>query len=296
MTSVRNPLLWVLTAGALCACGGFSGNDDSTGRIGLAVTDAPVDGAARVFVEFTGITFRQADGRSVTFGIEPPRAVDLLALTGANSEFLVENAEVPAGGYDLVQFHINAESQTLDSYVEFADGSQVSITVSSGSLQRLRHFEDYMVPGGGRVDLTVDFDLRKSLQRPDNGDYFLRPALRMVDNAGAGHLAGAVREDVAGADTCSAAVYIYDGHGATPGEMCSQCSAPGARPLTSTLVRFNDQSARWEYEVGFLAAGPYTAALTCNGAADDPQDIDGITFIEQHNVSIAAGDSALRDF
>jgi hypothetical protein len=307
MKPVWKPLLVTVAAGALAACSSGSG-DDGTGRISVAVTDAPVDDATRVMVEFTGVELQPQDGERVVIDFEQPRQIDLLALTGANSDALIDD-EVPAGPYNFMLLKVNAARQTMDSFIEFENGS-FSLFVPSGAQQGLRLVSGFTVAAGGRTDFTVDFDLRKSIHRPQgppgegNDDFFLRPALRLVDNAEVGHLAGTVLEEIAGAETCSPAVYVYDGHDATPGDVCTDCENGEAengdevvdRPLTTTLVQFDDQDMVWEYEVGFLLAGPYTAALTCDSAADDPETDDTLVFVDQRNVDIVAGETAIMDF
>ncbi|MBW3567908.1 MAG: DUF4382 domain-containing protein, partial [Proteobacteria bacterium] len=48
----------------------------------LGVTDAPVDSATRVVVEFTGVSAKRAGGQATVFDFDTPRQIDLLALQG----------------------------------------------------------------------------------------------------------------------------------------------------------------------------------------------------------------------
>lgn len=69
----------------LAACD--SGGDD-TGSVSVGVTDAPVDGATNVWVEFTGVTLKHKhEGKGeISFDFTTPRVIDLLALQGDASE------------------------------------------------------------------------------------------------------------------------------------------------------------------------------------------------------------------
>ena len=47
---------------AVAACGGGGGSNDAatTGQLNLAITDAPVDGAAHVYVTITGVKLKRS--------------------------------------------------------------------------------------------------------------------------------------------------------------------------------------------------------------------------------------------
>lgn len=56
---------------SLLALGGCSGGDGAAdGSLSLDVTDAPIDGAANVWVQFSGVKVRAADGTSVSFDFD----------------------------------------------------------------------------------------------------------------------------------------------------------------------------------------------------------------------------------
>ena len=66
-------------------------------------------------------------------------------------------------------------------------------------------------------------------------------------------------------------------------------------PLTSTAVTLSDDDV-WTYTVGFLAAGSYTVAFTCQGSDDDPETDDDIVFVGEANVEILPGSATGHDF
>ena len=52
---------WLLACAlVLTACGGGGGGGNDTGQLSLGVTDAPVDDAASVVVQFSGVAFKRA--------------------------------------------------------------------------------------------------------------------------------------------------------------------------------------------------------------------------------------------
>lgn len=97
--------LWPFLASAaiLTACGGGGSSEEPQfGRIDLGVTDAAVDGATHVVVEFTGIEIKAAnDSKPEVFDFTVPRRIDLLALEGGGSEILLRDELLPAGASTL---------------------------------------------------------------------------------------------------------------------------------------------------------------------------------------------------
>lgn len=277
---------------ALTAC--FDSDDDGgSGSLSLGITDAPVDDATAVIVEFNGVEVKPADGESISFDFGETRTINLLDLQGSASESLISDESVPAGDYDWVRLDVNAQNQVDDSYIEFDDGSRHSLFVPSGSQSGLKLVQGFTVPQGGSADFTIDFDLRKSITNPQSGqvDYILKPALRLVDNVEVGTLAGTVPSAEASASDCTGAVYVYEGHDATAGDEGSEDA-----PVTSSGIELDSDSGDYEYEVGFLLEGNYTAAFTCEAGSDDPEADDDITFIEQQNTSITANETTELNF
>lgn len=297
MTSFRKHPLQALigaSALALAACGGSdsSGNnspDSNSGRLSVAVTDAPIDAANHVFVEFSGVSIKPADGDVIELTLEENASIDLLSLQGSLSEALVTDEEVPAGEYEWVRLHVNAEHDgVLDSYIELDTGNQLELRVPSGSQTGLKLVSGFTVAAGGNTNITIDFDLRKSVVLPGGqAGAMLKPALRLIDNTVVGTVAGSVDAEVL-TDQCAdpaneyGAVYIYSGADAT----VTDVSGADTDPLTTALVAQVDGG--YEYEAGFLEAGDYTLAYTCDAASDQPETVDELTFIGTSNATVEA--------
>ena len=91
------------------------------------------------------------------------------------------------------------------------------------------------------------------------------------------------------------AVYLYSGADVTPVDI----DGTDPEPLTTAnVVPKDDQSGDFSYEVGFLLAGDYTAALTCQAALDDPEVADEeLVFAQSANVVIDPADTpTVQDF
>ena len=286
---------FLVTLGGAAALALLPGCDDEdTGLLSLAVTDAPVDGATAVVVQFTGVEVKPADGSARSFDFDAPRQIDLLALTGTDSELLLDGVEVPAGRYNWVRLKVDAnEDGVTDSYIDLDDGSRHELEVPSGAETGLKLNTGFRVPAGGAASFTLDFDLRKSVHEPmDAGDSFkLRPTLRIVDNSRIGAIAGAVQSGLV-APGCTPAVYVFAGSGVTPDDV----DAVDPDPVSSAVPELNAGTGDYDYTVGFLAEGAYTVSFTCNAGADNPATSDALVFAGTQDASVAAEQTTTVNF
>lgn len=303
---------------ALAGCGGGS-SSSGTGSLTLGITDAKVDTALAVNVVFTGITLKPQDGEPITFQCDEPagdpafdcggngyREIDLLTLTGDESETLLDAVELDAGRYDWIRLLVNAKapgSPTLPdneippTTIKLEGGAVEDLLIPSGPQTGLKLVSGFTVPNGGAASFTIDFDLRKAVTLAGD-DYMLRPAFRLVDNSTSGHLVGEITNSFV-QDQCSSgdatgglAVYVFEGSDATTGDI----GDPDNAPLISDRAELDDADGNYDYRIGFLAAGDYTAAVTCE--ADSDTDADGsLAFVETANVSVSAGtEPTVQDF
>ncbi len=277
-------------AGSLIACGS---DEPSNGRLTLAITDAPVDSATRVVVQFAGVELQPADGERIVIDYAAPRQIDLLALHGGEVALLLNGEVIPAGRYNWILLKVDAAMNTASSFIEYDDGNIFPLFIPSGAQQGLRLVRGFDVPVNGEAEFTIDFDLRRSVIRPPGlaDNHILRPALRIVDNSEVGTIAGTVANDLVAAADCTPAVYVYAGHGVTPTDV----SGNGG-PLTTAFVTMDSQGVH-SYRAAFLTAGNYTVALTCEAGLDDPEAVDDIEFIGgTANATVTAGSVAAVNF
>ena len=93
-------------------------SNESTGSLTLKVTDAPVDSASHVVVEFTGVEIQSATGDRLNFDFPLPRQIDLLSLNSGGSEVILDKVSLPADRYDWIRLKVNASCDETDSYLE----------------------------------------------------------------------------------------------------------------------------------------------------------------------------------
>ncbi len=263
---------------------------DGLGEFSLDITDAPVDDASKVIVEFTGVSIKPAEGEALSFDFPAPVAIDLLSLQGSSSAELLDAVEVPAGDYEWVRLEANASlDETLDSYVEMKDGSQEELWLP-GNNPELKLVSGFTVPDTGSADFTIDFDLRKSLNsNPGRGGVMMKPVMRLVSNETAREIEGQVAGELIAAQCADAslddgAVYVFSGE-ATPQDL----QGGDGDPVLTALV--NAKEDKYTFELGFLEPGTYTLSYTCDASSDDPEAADELTFAGTEVVNIEAGDA-----
>lgn len=295
MNSIRLAVL--VMGGMLVACGGgSSGGGSATGRLSVQVTDAPVDSAENVVVRFTGISFKPMGEAPVEVVYVTPKDIDLLALAGGNAAPLISDMTVPAGAYEWMRLHVQADFDTVyDSYITLVGGAQHELFVPSGSESGLKLNGGFVVPQGGAASYTLDFDLRKSVVEPlGQPGYFLKPVIRMVNNAQVGTLTGMVDAALL-ASACTGgatgAVYLYQGADVVPDDVDGVLPDP----LASGAVTLQGDGT-YRYTIAFLSPGSYTVAWTCDAADDLPESSEDLVFTPAVNVSISMGVTTVQNF
>ncbi len=280
-------VLLTAAVAALAGCGG-GGSDDmqsKTGTLRLGITDAPVDQADAVVVQFSGVELKPTGGAAFSRDFPVLKTIDLLALQGTTRALLLDGESVPAGEYEWMRLKVNADPSVRDSFVTIG-GQECEMRIPSGAETGLKLVRGFTVGVGTVTDFTIDFDLRKSVVQPpgqradagacDGQVYLLKPALRLVDNLQVGAIGGTIDSSLLSAPGCVAStakpgsVYLFGPVQATdpaptvPDDV-DGIAADGADPLTSALV----SPDTYKYTIGFVPAGRYVVAYTCD--ADDSE-------------------------
>ena len=289
----------------LAACGGSGGDSGkaTTGTLKLGITDAPVDYASSVVVQFSGVELKPAGGAAFSIDFAPARNFDLLTLTGTTRAMLVDGVQIPAGDYEWVRLKVNADPNVGgDSYLVLEQGGeQCEMRVPSGDQTGLKLVKGFTVAVGAITDFTIDFDLRKSLVAPPGQKtvmntcggqaYLLKPVLRMVNNLQVGSISGTVDSNLIAAECVSSATAPYPGNvylfgpiatGVDPATILPDdydgiaADSNGADALVSAMV----DPDTGNYRIGFVAPGKYKLAYTCD--LDDTEvDADAVTTPEE---------------
>jgi Domain of unknown function (DUF4382) len=283
---MRRPKLLLsslLVACVLTACR-FDSTDTATPTPGsgltIDLTDAPVDDALEVVVVFTGIEVQpEAGGPPIVIDLPSPKSIDLLKYRNGATANLVAGANVPAGRYLWLRLMLRAEQNLQSgSYIRLLDGRQFPLYIPSGSETGLKLVRGFTVAQGAITKLLIDFDLRKSLVAPpgQQPNWFLKPALRLIDELQVGTVSGTVDLSAlatatgATTATCKAGIYVFNGANATPDDMDGKAS-DGADPIAYFPVTPAAGGSTATYSIPLLEVGAYTIAATCQFDVDaDP--------------------------
>jgi len=309
----------VIPVALLSACGGSDDDEVSTSTFSLAVSDAPVDDLSAVVVCFNEIQLKSS-GDDVVFTVGDGEAIeandlcldndeqvipntvgiDLMEYTGSDSINLVAGTVIDAGDYSQLRLVMSDGSYGIDSDTE----EKISVSVPSNELK----LDGFSATVGGVVNFTLEFDLRKSMTNPVGQDgYTLKPrGVRLVDNSEVGHITGTVAEtlltdnqEVHGCifspedlTTSVASVYLYTGADLDMATLADNGGDEENQPLASTTVAF-DGVQTYNFEIGFVNAGDYTIAVSCD-ISDDPESEDELVFIEATNVTVVESNTPVE--
>ncbi len=297
--SIRLFTVSALAAG-IAACGGGSdgtGTADSTGTVNVGLTDAPVDSAQEVNIEVDALVLQHSNGERSRFEFDMAEPVNLLTLTGGTVMSLLADEEVAAGDYSWMRLELG------DGNTIVIDGGVYDLTTPSA---RGVQTSGFIVPAGGEINLTIDFDVRKSIVNPQNNPdvYRLKPVIRLVDNSEVGTIAGTVagevitnqcsEENAGSTDTFNGSVYIHEGFDVEPDDIGSD-----QEPLVAVPVNYeNDQ---FVYTAAFIPEGEYTVSYTCGDdqietSEGEPSDDDLTFIIGDSQATVESGETYTVNF
>lgn len=293
---IRTALAGLMLIG-LAACGGGGGDGAKNGRLSLGITDAPVDGATSVVVQFSGVAFKRAGmPAEIVQNLTPAtRQIDLLQYQQGQAALLLDGVTLQAGDYEWIRLIVDNQLGVRDSYIIRTTGEECELRVPSGAESGLKLNRGFTLPADGSVALTIDFDLRKSIHAPPGQagsapdctqGYLLRPTLRIVDNANVGAIAGTVDSALVTAN-CLPKVYVFSGANVTADDIEEQAAvAPDVDPLVVANVEIQNGAAAYAYRAAFIPPGAYTVAFTCSD--DDATTDDVLAFLQPQNTTVQA--------
>jgi hypothetical protein len=263
---------------------------DNMGIFNLSISDSPIKDAAKVCVRFDGVELKHADSDDrETIDFEQPVVVNLLAHQGANSHPIVTGAEVPAGEYEWIRLKVAAErgssggandgnpasdlcdDETENSYLVRESSGVFNLYIPSGSQRGLQLIKKIIIAVNRTGDYTAEWDLGKSFNAPpgQHPDVMMKPVVKLVENNEVGTLVGGVADELIAWEACDAefppSVYVFD-DGVEPNPFDDPFAVDDA--IATGLVEQQmqeDGSMPWRYSIGFLLAGNYEVAYTCNG-------------------------------
>lgn len=233
---------------------------NGTGKLALSVTDSPVDAAnvKAVYVTFTGLEYQNGEGdwqTAATF--VGPRTINLLELQNGKTSLLGE-FNLPSGNYTGLRFKLDAPTRggnvpsNPGCYIELVNGDKKPLFVPSGGQTGYKAIGSFTVPINGLVEVTADFDLRKSVvSTGGNTNYLLNPTIKITVNNQAGEIKGLISNLLS---SKKYVIYAYSKDAYIPNE----ASTPtGENVRFPNAISSSTIDPTGTYTLSFLAAGTY---------------------------------------
>ncbi|MFO7922369.1 MAG: DUF4382 domain-containing protein [Bacteroidales bacterium] len=236
------------------------------GTLNLSITDAPIDsdGITGVFIKVSEVHYHVSEINEwqVFEDYEGPKSFNLLDLQRGESD-LLGSFELEAGTYTQLRFLLDAPlfdagpMSNPGCYLLFEDESTQNLFVPSGAQTGYKAVGAFTVPINGSVDVTADFDVRKSVVKAGaSGKYILKPTIRLIVDNQAGVIAGGVTNIPEGHQVI---VYAYETGAYDPSEADEPAEEQTRFPnaITSDIA---DESGA--YHLAYLAPGIYDLVVT----------------------------------
>ena len=175
--------------------GGSSDSSTGTGTVSLSMTDAkPMlpDNVTNCFVTIDEVLVHKSGGAWEPLRmVQTPYTIDLLQFSDGSSTEFVPPVALASGKYTQIRLSVTNAVLRFDNGVTTQD---VTVTIPSGNLKTDQNF-DFDVAESAAVDITVDFDLSKSIvvEGPaGTPSYNLKPVLHIVETTEAATIEGTI--------------------------------------------------------------------------------------------------------
>jgi len=255
-------LIAIVTTIYLTSCEEQTGS----GIIKLSITDSPIDtgNVTGVFITVTEIQVRNSDSVWLTMdNFDGPKIYNLMDLTRGVSD-LLGNFSLDGGRYNQIRFILDAPVKgtskpvTPGCYIQFTDSSTEPLFVPSGAQSGFKAVGSFTVPVNGTVDITADFDVRKSVIKTGSATsrYILKPVIRLIADNQAGSISGNITNIPEGT---SIVIYAYTS-GTYKEEEANTPTVEGNR--FPAAVSSDMADSQGFYHIAFLAEGGYDLVIT----------------------------------
>lgn len=286
----------VLTFFSCGSGGGGSGSSEGVGTLSLNLTDAPLvddDNVTGVYISIVSVEYHTQGGwktmADFNTSINP---INLLEWQEGNSISLGD-FQLPAGKYTQMRFILDAEEEhkrpksNTGSFIEFNNDTNTTLYVPSGSKTGYKAIGTYDIPVNGTVNMTADFDVRKSIVKSGDGSFYkLKPTIKLVVTSEAGDINGTVSNlDL----NSTYVIYAYDYEDGVSTWDTNETNDPD--PGDAADIRFPNASSstivkdNGEYKLAFLAPGSYDLII-----AKYDSDGDYVTFYIQVGIDVLSGE------
>jgi hypothetical protein len=207
---LKRVALYLFLCALLAACGGSSGGGVSAGTgtnggsgnnnvivgagqgtLRISITDAPSPEYKEINVTISGVRVHMsADAGTADAGwseltLQSPMRINLLSLQGG---ILQELGLLPldAGHYQQIRLQVVPNSGTeppFNNSVVYSSGEtdvEMPLTIPTEDTTGIKLIHQFSVDEGTTVDLVLDFDGKKSVVAQGNGNFMLKPVIKVT--------------------------------------------------------------------------------------------------------------------
>lgn len=287
-----------------CGCGFDCNNEDNDDNsqtlLTLGFSDSLPEDLKQVVIKVDSITFRRTGVEDIVINdftipelelVDAPNfQIDLLQYPGLKQLKVITDLELVPGMYDAVSIAI-LTGGVNDSFVQERENDVIkAIRVSSG----VRGLPGMRLASGTQA-FTVEFGLAQALQYQALTETYVltTTGVRIENNRTAASLSGSI--DTALFDTVSPCneknppdkgnrVYLYKGTGLLSENLAdvftidstTAIPANAIAPFAVATLLIDEPTGNWEYVFGYIPAGSYTIAFSCNTGADDAVEYNAL--------------------
>src|SRR5690606_13884887 len=181
------PLLTLTAALGLLffsGCEKNSGNSGGTAEVSLLLTDAPAafDG---LLLDIQGIEYHTDEAGWVSVEPVMPGVYDILDYRNG-ADTLLARTTLPVGRLSQVRFLLGENNAII------VDGVEHPLDVPSGQESGLKFNVQAELAPNGSYEFWTDFDAARSIVQTGNGDYKLKPVIRVFTQLTNGRIKGTV--------------------------------------------------------------------------------------------------------
>ena len=277
----------------ISGCGGGSSDTSTastpTGTLSLSITDTPPQlgqNVTGVNIAVIGIEYNY-EGNWTTAEDFVPQTFNLLDLQNGKSLHLGDMI-LPAGHYSEIRFILAAptkESEVKsnpDCNITFSDKPTQPLFVPSGGQSGYKGKGAFDITADAKIEVTADFDVHKSIVVKGNGDYSLKPVIRLVVTELSGMINGTV-VDVADYNATLDSLVVYSYKSGV--SIASEADNNFPNSVSAGDVNMSDGN----FTLAYIGEGNYTL-VTARYFDDTFAVVD-----EENNVEVFKGQSTLVD-
>ena len=269
----------------LTSCGS---NNNNTSNLNIYIADAPIDQASSINITLTELDVT-GDNGTYYFPFPGPITFNFYNLQGGLSAFLTRQP-LPTGHYTSITLYFEASPGTFESSLTLiGGGNSYPLVIPANAPTKVTLPVNFIIFNNISASYTIDLDLRSSIFLDPNNpnQYILQPSLRAIAVGDSGSITGTVANTLV-TSGCSPSIYVYSGN-VTPTDVNIYAPVGSVQPISSALVGVNSTTAIYNFTVGWLPAGTYTLAFTCEAGQDNPTMTDNILFTPVITATVNAG-------